>query len=185
MEQIVVLDTETGGLDPGAHSLLSIGVVVWQPPEIVGEIEIFVAEPQITCDDEALAVNRANISWLRQHGLDPVSAIVAFEKFILAHFPNASDQNRITIAGHNIGFDVSFLKRLYRLAGRQYEIFSHRLIDTAGIIQFLSLARRLPLINAGSDKAFEYFKMRFREANDTLLTDAKATAQLLNALWQL
>lgn len=187
MKRILVLDTETGGLDAGAHSLLSIGALVWEPPKIVGEIELFVREDEILYQEEAMTVNRLDIRWLQKHGLGPVEAVNKLEEFVAAYFLHSESGARVSIAGHNVAFDVAFLRRLYRLAGRNYEkVFSHRLLDTASIIQFLALAGKIPLGEASSDEAFRYFGIAIpNQQRHTALADARATVELLNALLQM
>lgn len=86
--------------------------------------------------------------------------------------------------GHNLFFDVSFLRRLYRQAGIAFDpVFSHRLTDTAAIIRFLVLAERLPLTGASSTEAFDFFHIPFNsDRRHTALEDARTTALLLNKL---
>ncbi len=46
-DKILFIDTETGGLDPASHSLLSLALVVWKELEARASIEILIndAEP--------------------------------------------------------------------------------------------------------------------------------------------
>jgi len=88
------------------------------------------------------------------------------------------------VAGHNVQFDIDFIGRLYRLAGAEFdELFSHRVLDTAGILAFLILAGRLPPSCSNSSGAFEYFGIEFEpKKRHTALADAIATASLLKSL---
>jgi DNA polymerase-3 subunit epsilon len=184
MKRFAIIDTETGGLDPNKYSLLSVGVVVWDRRAIVDELEIAVAEAEIFTEPEAMAVNRCDLDWIRRNGQCPAAAVATLEEFLRLHFDVGREQ--IRVAGHNVGFDLAFIKRIYRLADRQPGIFSHRVLDTASIIQFLSLAGRLPLQDASSDQAFEYFGIRFEDRfRHTALGDARATAALLTKLLDL
>jgi DNA polymerase-3 subunit epsilon len=87
------------------------------------------------------------------------------------------------LAGHNVAFDVAFLKRLYRLAGVSYpDFYSHRLLDTASLGLFFILSGHLPSGVAKSDELFAYFQIPFdRDRRHSALGDARATAQLINA----
>ena len=47
----------------------------------------------------------------------PDEALARFETFVAAHFAGElAVGDAIVLAGHNVGFDVGFLKRLCRLA---------------------------------------------------------------------
>ena len=181
MKRLAIIDTETGGLDPNRYSLLTLGVVVWEQQSILDEFEMSVAEPEITTEEEAMAVNQCDVDLIRRNGLSPGNAVASLESFLRKHFNIGAEQ--ISVAGHNVSFDLAFLRRLYGLANKEFRLFSHRVLDTASVIQFLSLAGRLPLQEAGSNQAFEYFGIRFNKGvRHTALGDARATAALLNQL---
>lgn len=183
-QRLLIIDTETGGLDPIRHSILSLGATVWEEGHQIAEIELLIAEDEIIADDEALAINRIDTQQLKLDGLSPKDAIARLEVFILEHF---NDNDQVSIAGHNVGFDVGFLKRLYRLAGRSYKKrFSHRLLDTASIMGFLRIAGMLPIENSGLEAGLKYFGVEVhKEVRHSALGDAKATAALLSAMIEL
>jgi DNA polymerase III epsilon subunit-like protein len=184
MHKLLIVDTETGGLDPSKHSLLSVGAVVWQDGQVTDKFEVFIAEPCPNLDPEAMQINQINITWLWEHGLQPRRAIEKFHEFLSRNFDSLEGGEKIPIAGHNIGFDIGFLKRLYELVGMDYgKVFSHRVLDTAGIIQFLIIAEKIQLPGAGSTEAFRHFNVAIDPLNrHTALGDALATATLLNRL---
>ncbi len=181
-QRLLVIDTETGGLDADVHSVLSIGAVVWAPGIIGDTLEIFISEDTVSVQPDALRINKADLVWLRDHGVSPTVAVSVLETFVRSHFDLSDHKTRVGLAGHNLGFDIPFLKRLYRQTGFLYcDLFSHRTIDTAGILRFLTLAGLLPLSEAGSTEAFEYFQIAV-PSRHTALADAVATAQLLDKL---
>lgn len=185
--RLLFVDTETGGLDPLVCSLLSLGLVVWEDGVIRGKTEIFISEPEIVADAKSRSIHGIDMVWLKSHGLPPATAVERLETFVATYFDVSFVPSSVPIAGHNVGFDISFLKRLYRLAGRDYErIFSHRTLDTAGILRFLSLAGVLHLEGAGSSAAFEHFGIKFGEhARHSAMGDAYATAVLFAKLVEL
>jgi DNA polymerase III epsilon subunit-like protein len=67
--KMLVIDTETGGLDPDVHSLLSIGAAVWSPGTIVDSIEVFISEDTVAVQPDALRKNHVDLVWLRDHGV--------------------------------------------------------------------------------------------------------------------
>ena len=177
---ILVVDTETGGFDPSSDSLLSLGAVVWKAGEIRGALEILIAEPTIVASNEALAVNNLDIDQLRRVGISPRDAVKQLEAFVRAHFPG----ERVTLGGHNTWFDADFMRRLYKMGGGEFRSrFSHRYIDTASIVAFLSLCGYLPEDVNNSDRAFQHFGIEPAPGlRHTALGDATATAHLLTAL---
>jgi DNA polymerase III epsilon subunit-like protein len=182
--RLLFIDTETGGLDPSRCSLLSLGLVAWQEGALLGSTEIFIREPTIAVDSEAQSIHGIDIDWLRFHGLIPTTAVEAIEAFTTFHFGRPDVHGTVPLGGHNVAFDIGFIKRLYRLAGADYDrVFSHRTIDTAGILRFLTIAGILPLEGASSSAAFEYFGIGFVDhARHSALGDAKATALLFTKL---
>ncbi len=188
MTKLLVIDTETGGLDPSTHSILSVGAIVWEDGKLRDAIEIYVLEQKLQVDSKAMEINRIDLPWLQQHGVSPVDAVKQLLDFIGKNFKECRvSREKIAIVGHNVNFDVGFLKRLFNLAGQDYEeVFSHRVLDTAGILRFLSLAGKISIPSAGSTAAFDYFHIDIKSSErHTALADARATGQLLTKLVEL
>lgn len=174
---VVVLDTETGGVDPHAHSLLSVALV-----SLDGErrLEFFVREPTLHTVPESMAVNGINLRDVESRGLTPVEACEALEGFLSVEREREGGRAPL-LAGHNIAFDIAFLKRLYRLAGRGAEgVFSHRSLDTHTLMWTLSAMGALPPGACGSDGAFAHYGVEPPpHLRHTALGDAVATRALL------
>lgn len=156
--RLLITDTETGGLNPDQHSLLSLAAAVWQDGQVIDSTEIFVCEPTFSVTAKAMEVNGIDLSWLMANGHSPKRAAVKFFAFIAKHFgvPGAiavddvresagsTSFEKVVLCGQNIGFDIGFIKRLLALAGcpQEYErTFSHRTLDIASVIRFLQLAK--------------------------------------------
>jgi DNA polymerase-3 subunit epsilon len=180
IRQVVILDTETGGLDPLEHSLLSVGLVSGDGER---RLEIYVCEPELRTTPDSMAVNRIDLAHVRAHGLAPVAAVAAIEAFLDA----MPGPRPVLVAGHNVAFDLAFMRRLYRLAGRPFpRDFGHRTIDTHSLIWALGARGRLPPDVRGSDAAFAHFDIAPpAEARHTALGDALATRELLRLLLEL
>lgn len=185
--KLLIIDTETGGLSAAKYSILSLGAVIWQDRSIIDEIEIFVKEPAVLTDPEALRVTGFDLSVLSKRGKTPEHAVSEFGAFLSRSFGDPKDREKIPVAGHNVGFDLAFCERLYRLGGSSIAgMFSHRVLDTASILAFLVLAGKLPTVCQSSDGAFEYFEIKFAaKERHTALADARATATLLSSLLQM
>lgn len=182
--KLLVIDTETGGVDPLTASLLTLGAVVWDRGEIRDQIELHIKESQIVAEQEALRINQIDLRTVEAYGLEPREAVKQFEAFVDANF---APKEEVVLAGHNISFDVGFLKRLYRLADLDYpRRFSHRTFDTASILRYLSLGSVIKITDVSSNSAFAYFNVCPPvEKRHSALADALATAHLISHLVRL
>jgi DNA polymerase III subunit epsilon len=178
---LLVVDTETGGTDPSRHSLLSVAAVVWVNGRIRDQIELFVHEEPIVADREALGINRLDPVWLRENGLAPRDVTQELERFIGRNYPSGE---KAVLAGHNVAFDVGFLKRLYGLACCDFSArFSHRTFDTATVLRYLKLGGLIQLAESNSEAAFRNFHVEPpSDKRHSALGDALATAQLITRL---
>lgn len=185
MTKLLVIDTETGGIDPDRHSLLSVAAVVWADGRIEGEIEILVGEADVTVTARALEINRIDLVEHARGAVPPAEALSRLLGFVAEHFRvELAAGEQVVLVGHNVGFDVGFLRRLCRLAGASFPAqFSHRMLDTASVLRFLSLAGFVPAAAVASTEAFAHFGVCIPpELRHTALGDARATADLLTRL---
>ncbi|MFH2140807.1 MAG: 3'-5' exonuclease [Bacteroidota bacterium] len=178
-DRLLFIDTETGGLDPDKHSLLSIAMVVWEDMQIIDSHELFINDGILSVTKEAFAINNIDIEKHKQIAISPSLTIEKILQFTGKHFPH---QKKITIAGHNVQFDVGFLKQMFSNNKQDIsKLFSHRIIDTSSILYYLYLAGHLKQKAISSDDAFEYFKIKV-DGRHTALGDAIATAKLFTKL---
>lgn len=178
-DRLLFIDTETGGLDPNKHSLLSLAMVVWENMKIIDSQEILINDGLLSVTDEALAINKIDIEKHKQSAIPPKEAIKTMLLFIDKHFPL---QKKITLVGHNVQFDVAFLKTLFSQNHEDFsKFFSHRMIDTSSILYYLYLTGHIKHKAISSDDAFELFKIHV-DGRHTALGDAIATAELFNKL---
>lgn len=174
--RLLFIDTETGGLDPQKHSLLSIGVVVWDAFE--GELfsdEFYVNSEKYNVTKTAARLNHFDESVQHYSSLDPeciVEKLISIKEEYFKEYPS------VPLAGHNIAFDIQFMKTMFSSCGRSFEkLFSHRSVDTYSIIKYLSDCNLLPEEINSSAKAFNYFSITVC-GRHTALGDARATMQL-------
>jgi len=181
-DKILFIDTETGGIDPLESSLLSIGLVVWCENEILDSKELFLNDGRLKVTKEALKVNKINIETHRKKALPSQQVITELIAFLRKHF----DFNEsITLAGHNVNFDVNFLKFFLERNNQKFSnYFSHRIIDTSSILYYLYLSGKLKHRALSSSDAFSYFRIPV-ENRHSALGDAVATAKLFTRLIQL
>jgi len=177
-QPMLFLDTETGGLDPRSHSLLSLGLVVGEGPRVANSLEILIRHEPYVVSAGGLKVNRIDLVRHSEAALDPPMALTVLDVFLDQHFPHRCQP--ITLAGHNVGFDQAFLDRFLASQGRALEPrFSHRLVDTHSLAAGLREAGRLPLEQLSSTALFAHFGIEVPdERRHTALGDALATFDL-------
>jgi DNA polymerase-3 subunit epsilon len=180
--KLIVWDTETGGLDPNKQSILTLGVVAWQDGSIADEMLLEIAEPEIIAEERALKINGISVAHLATVGDTPLAAVMKIKNFLLKN----GFFKTVYVAGHNVPFDVGFIKRLYTLAGEDYDkTFSYRVLDTMTLALALDQVGRLPgLRSTGLDGLCSRFGINIRgsAARHNALEDARATAKLLTKL---
>lgn len=178
--RVVVIDTETGGLDPLRHSIMSVGLVDYSGAH---RLEVFVAEPEIVADPRSLAVTGIDLDWLRAHGVRPDEACDRIEAWL----DGLGLGRPLLAAGHNVAFDLAFMRRLYHLAGRRVPLdFCHRSLDTHTLLFTLASMGRVPATARSSDGAFAHFGVAPpAHLRHTALGDAVATRDLLERLFAL
>jgi len=183
-QRILFIDTETGGLDPAKFSILTLGLALWKDGVVEDSVEIRIAEPEIASEPEAMAVNGIDLEALGRDGLSPFVAVNHINTFLLKH--DMYDK-KITLGGHNVAFDVAFLRRLYRLADQDTlfrRSFSHRTICTQSIAGFLILMHLVPFKSADGDTVFKYYGCEPKRVNGKheARGDAVASANALTGM---
>jgi DNA polymerase III subunit epsilon len=177
--RLLFIDTETGGLDPDKHSLLSLAMVIWEDMEIMDSKEILINDGILSVTKEALSINKIDIEKHKQSAVSSSQAMDEIFSFIGKHFPG---QGKITLAGHNVHFDANFLRSFFSSNNNDFsEFFSHRIIDTSSILNYLYLAGHIKQRVISSDEAFDIFDIKV-QGRHTAMGDAIATAKLFTRL---
>lgn len=178
---LVVIDLETSGINPFQHEVLSVAIVpliLPAPPCVV-----YVRPHEIQWSQFAKEnFNKFASDWNEK----AVPAVVAFEK-IEQYLNQTFGQGCVTAIGHNVGFDIAFMRKLAFLAGKnELPRISHRALDTHTMLYLLCLNGHIPESALSSDGAFEYFGIKISEGDrHTALADALATRKLVLKLLEL
>lgn len=182
MARLLFIDTETGGLDPEKHSLLSVGFVVWD--SIIGNC--YSAEYRIKNDNYQVTKTAQKINKLTDVDFnDAVAPQILIKEFESVKESYFSDYTAIPLAGHNTQFDVQFIKKMFKDNHRSFDnIFLHRIVDTYSILKFLQDGGIIKDEINSSAQAFKFFGITV-EGRHTALGDAKATMQLYERMIQL
>jgi DNA polymerase-3 subunit epsilon len=184
LSTILFTDTETGGLDPRYHSLLSVGVALWIDGRIVDTEQYFIKRDIYKVTMEALEVNKLNVIEVCKKGISEGNLFNSISTFLGRNEidPLRRGVPRLTLGGHNINFDVGFLKEADAYLFNQ--MFSYRTVDTSAIARFLVDLGKLPedLRGGSSQKLLDYFKIGDPDKRHDSLADAIDAANLYNAL---
>ena len=177
-QPLLFLDTETGGLDPRSHSLLSLGLVVGDGPRVANSLEILIRHEPYVVSAGGMKVNRIDLVQHSATALDPDMALTVLDVFLDQHFPHRCKP--IILAGHNVAFDRGFLGTFLAAHGRALEPrISHRLVDTHSMAAALRDAGKLPLDDLSSTALFAHFGILVPEdKRHTALGDSLATFEL-------
>ena len=179
LERLLFIDTETGGMNPDKHSLLSLAMVIWEDMEILDSQELLINDGILAVTREALSVNKIDMEKHKQLAVTPSQAIGKILIFIRKYFPQ---QVKIKLAGHNVHFDANFLRSFFSRNNMDFsKYFSHRIIDTSTIMHYLYLAGHIKHKAISSDAAFDLFDIKV-EGRHTAIGDAIATAKLFTKL---
>ena len=159
MDRLLFIDTETGGLNPKQHSLLSIGMAVWDSEAgIIYSKEICQKLDHYNTTPEALQLNHFDLN--NYDPSDILSAKEIEQVFIQIKDTYFPKNKQIPLAGHNVQFDVAFIKEMFEKNNLNYSaLFSHRLMDMYSILRFLIQLKKVPSDINNSTKAFEYFQI--------------------------
>ena len=181
--RILFIDTETGGLDPLKHSLLSVAFAIWDKGKIIDAKEFLINDGILNVTPKALEINGIDIIEHSRVALKSKIAISEIKYFLNQNFePN----EKIILCGHNILFDINFFKNFWNKneEGDYNTRFSHRYVDTASILFFLSIVNKLPENSNSSQNAFDLFGISI-DKRHSALGDVLGTAELFNRLIEL
>lgn len=172
---LVVIDLETSGVNPFQHEVLSVAIVpltLSAPPCVV-----YVRSQEIQWGQFAKKNFEKFSSVWNERAVPAIVAVEMIEQYIKQTFAEST----VTAIGHNVGFDVAFMRKLFFLAGKdELPRISHRALDTHTMLYMLYLKGQLPASALSSDGAFEYFGIKVSEKNrHTALGDALATRDLV------
>lgn len=178
--RFVFVDTETGGTSPDKHSLLSIGVCIWDLNcGIVDKKEFFVKNENYIVTKHAQKMNGFDITSHELRAIPQKELINLLLDFCKSYFP---ENTAIPLIGHNIQFDVNFLKKLFEDNGRSFnQYFSHRFIDTYSVFKTFVLAGIIERNLNSSADAFSYFGIKV-DGRHSALGDCIATVELYEQL---
>ncbi|MEX2514614.1 MAG: 3'-5' exonuclease [Candidatus Paceibacterota bacterium] len=177
---MIVLDTETTGIDPQKCSLLSIGALEFENPknQFYGECRIF---DGAVVHDKALEVN----GFSEAEAVDPEKPSPG--ELLSSFFAWSKSCAERDVAGHNVTFDTGFLLAQADRDNLTYP-FSHRVVDTYSLawMHMVQSGEEIPRkgdwSSIDSDFIFNYVGISQERGEHNALEDAKLTAEAISRL---
>lgn len=166
---LLVLDTETGGVDPNIHSLMEIACIVLKDFKVVYKYSSFVKSNcgKYVCNDFARKLHNISDEMIETQGKYPREIVQDLKNIKDMYF----DGEPMTIVAHNTNFDISFLKQMFKNAGESLsstitkseldfnKIFSRNSIDTATMALILRLQNKLPFDRCSLDNILKIYNI--------------------------
>lgn len=180
----LIIDTETGGINPEKHSLLEIAGCAWYPGEEPEELfSFYVREPSLVVDEKALEVNKINLNKVIEEGLTPNIACRKIYNTVRPYWMKSTEVVKPTMICHSSWFDWQFLKRLHIMGDFPLEHINDRIIDTRSIMKFLQLSSFPDLKSSSFDRMLELAEIQIKESErHTALGDAMALGRAMNRI---
>lgn len=181
--RFVFIDTETGGTIPTKHSLLQIGVVVWEHGMgVLAHKEFHIKHKKYTMTKKAQRINKFSLEFYNEKAQEPKKVIDELLCFLSGYFES---NTLIPIIGHNIQFDIAFLKEFFKANNRSFnQYFSHRMIDTYSVYKTLVISGKIEeKLNSSAD-VFKYFNIKI-DNRHTAIDDCFATVELYEKLLEI
>lgn len=173
-DKFLVIDAETTGTNPALHDPVAIALV-----PISGTSEplvVHICSPAPVWTEFARENFERFVSTWKHEAVPPDVAAARIEEYI----HTVGGGHPMTLIGHNVGFDLSFLRKLAALAGKDdIAGLSHRTLDTHSLLFCAWLEGRVPAEVLNSDGAFRHFRIPVENTlRHTALADALATRTL-------
>lgn len=183
----LVLDVETGGLDPKQHSLIEVAYAVIVNRFITLRRQLLINDGKVITD-RALEVNGYERKKVQTEYMDASKAALIFVNDLTEYIdPFQVDEHFIPV-GHNVGFDLRFIEAWLKDA--QLHEFYWMCIDEKNALDTLTLsrqARNRELIlteNAKLEEVARYFGVD-RSGAHTAKVDVEVTIDVLARLLRL
>jgi DNA polymerase III epsilon subunit-like protein len=171
-------DTETGGLDPTRHSLLTLYAILMDEDYTVTECVDLMLKPSdgaFVVDPGALRINKID---LVAHAKKAVTYEEGREKLLAVLEKNDS---KLEFIGHSVAFDIGFLENHLLTSNEIAGFFARDLNDTKLNANFLKKCGVLPatLPTALQTLAAWFFKGTDLSGHHNAEWDAKMTVEIL------
>ena len=177
---MIIVDTETTGIDPSKNALASIGAIEFVNPKNTFYVEIRM-DDKSEIDPESLKITGFSEKELRDPNKPQLKdALRSFASWF-------SDCTSHILTGHNIWFDKAFLDEGFKKINLGVP-YAKRTIDLhpLAFMHFLHDTHEIPMSNGhsklDSDHIFKYVGITETRGKHNALEDAKLTAEAVSRI---
>ncbi len=176
------VDTETTGLSAAKHQVLTVGMLIVDMDkdkmEVIDKKEISIKHVDYIVQPMALKINNINLEEHDKKSMDVEEACRSISNFI-----GKNTLRYEQICGHNINFDIGFLKSLFEPTETAYP-FHYLSIDTMSLWFSLINAGKIPKLGFSSlTKIANHYKIGIEGAHGALV-DCVITAGVYQKMLQ-
>lgn len=141
----LLMDSETGGLDPSEHSILTLYMAIYDSGfNKISELDLKIKpnNGQYFVTDDAMKVNGIDLDEHDKNAIIELEASKQIQEFLANH----SDDGKIKLMpfGHNVEFDVQFVKTKLIPKKIWDKTCTYNHLDTITIGTFLKIIGGLP-----------------------------------------
>lgn len=176
-KEIIVLDTETGGLDHLRSGLCSVALKVFGREE---SLHLLIKpNPFLDYSSSAFNTNGLSAELLEEKGVSEEEAVRLIEDFIWTNFAE-----KPYCMGHNVGFDLRFLEALFSRHSKTFvnNKVHYNFLDTKVIAIFLHHAGLVKYYKHNLSFLYEYFTGKSPSGAHDAMNDVLMTEELYYAL---
>lgn len=178
-QKTIIVDTETGGLNPFTNAVCSITIKVLNEQHI----KTWYIKPYgKVYDKKAMEINGLSET-IKEKGMSPKQVVNEIVLFLKKHV-NYNDNNLAhyhpRVIGHNYIFDVQFLNVLFNeFHNRMFTSYLHyHPIDTMILMKGLVESKKIPLYSVSLKNCYKYFFCEDFENQHTSEADVLATEKV-------
>ncbi|MGD2071868.1 MAG: 3'-5' exonuclease [Candidatus Thorarchaeota archaeon] len=180
--KILWIDTETTGLNPFEHDIVSLALIVEINNEVKDELYLKIQPINWnTINDEALKVNGFTKEELKtfdkpQEALKKVLRFL--EKYVDKYKKNKSMEDKFVLAGYNVTFDSAMLAEWCKKLNYKYlgALIDYHKLDIASLILFLKMHNKIQIEGFKLVKVAEYLQASI-QSHDAQ-SDIRATREI-------
>ena len=172
----LVIDTETTGLSHNFNQVLTVGMLLIDINKnklsFIDSNHLRVKHEKYNVSGIALKINKINLIEHNKIGVFPNIACNEINSFV-----KRNDISDVPLIGHNIGFDLRFLRELYRQNQKKF-LLDLEIIDTRDLWINLRNKGVVPShLNGRLRTVAEHFDVDYENAHDAL-ADCQITAKV-------
>jgi len=127
ISKTIVIDLETGGLDPKKNGICTVSAKVFNSNEAVKTWYIKPSDKYVY-EDQALKVNNLSLESLEKKGIYLKNFLIDFA-YYLNNIKEKYKVDKLYFLGHNLQFDIQFLKEAYNELHEFRNIFKNKTVS--------------------------------------------------------